>query len=128
MAEKSDPVTQLMLGALIFVCSLTFCVLVNNVDCRFERCFVDVHELREIVLSLQETINSERVTHVAIVNELSSELLDHRQLLQSLVDWSVGCWLVFVPMEEDFLAEKTTTSRVLGGRITGPSTCRACRK
>lgn len=30
------------------------------------------------------------MTHVAIVNELSSELLDHRQLLQSLVDWSVG--------------------------------------
>lgn len=51
---------------------------------------LDVHDLRETVLSLQETINSERVTHVAIVNELSSELLDHRQLLQSLVDWSVG--------------------------------------
>jgi hypothetical protein len=45
---------------------------------------VEVHELREQVLELQEQQLQDRASHVAVVNELSLELLELRSVVHAL--------------------------------------------
>jgi predicted glycosyl hydrolase (DUF1957 family) len=49
---------------------------------------VEVHELREQLLELQEQQLQDRASHVAVVNELSLELLELRSVVHALVEWS----------------------------------------
>ena len=58
------------------------------VDDHVKRLTVEVHDLREQLLETQEQAQHDRASHIAVVNELSLELLELRTLTHAVVEWA----------------------------------------